>query len=110
MEIFAFYGTVKSVPKISSNVSLSVLFVVTFFNLFFAIVWGNTVASKVFTESSGMICEWKQKTPVWSRFRLKQLKALYPARVRIGDNFIDRSTPVVAQDFVASQTATLILL
>jgi len=50
-----------------------------------------------------MIREWKQKTPARNRLRLRQIKALYPARVRIGigDNFIDRSTPLVALNFVA---------
>jgi len=110
IEILLFYGTVKLLPRISSNVALSGFFMVSFFNLSSSITWGNTVASKVFTESSSIIHEWKEGTPAWNRLRWRQMKALYPMRLRIGDNFIDRSTPLVAQNFVASQTAALILL
>jgi len=109
-EILFFYGTVKSIQRISSNAALSGFFIVSFLTWFSSIVFGNTVASKVFTESSSMIHDWKKRTPAWNRLRLRQIKALFPARVRIGDNFTDRSTPLVAQNFVASQTATLILL
>jgi len=109
-EILFFYGAVKSITRISSNVALSGFFIVSFLTWFSSIVFGNTGASKVFTESNSMIRERKQKTPAWNRMRLRQIIALHPARARIGDNFIDRSTPLVAQDFVASQTATLILL
>jgi len=84
---------------------------VTVLNLLNAIVWGNTVASKVFAESNSMIKEWKQKIAAGKNLlKLKQLKELYPARLRIGDSFIDPSTPLVAQNFIASQTAAFILL
>jgi len=111
LEILFFYGTVKSMPSFYSNIALSGFFIVTFLNLLNAIVWGNTVASKVFAESNSMIKEWKQRIAEGKNLlKLKQLRAIYPARLRIGDSFIDPSTPLVAQNFIASQTAALILL
>jgi len=60
-EILFFYGTVKSMQRISSNVALSGFFIVSFWTWFSSIVFGNTVASKVFTESSSMIHDWKKR-------------------------------------------------
>jgi len=58
-----------------------------------------------------MVEEWQQRTPPrGKKLMLRQTKTLNSARLRLGDNFIDRSAPLVAQDFVASQTASLILL
>jgi len=109
-ETLLFYGTIKSIPNFSSNVALSSFFIMSFLTWFSSIVFAITVASKLFTESNAMISEWKQKTPASNKLGLRQLKALYPARVRILENCIDQSTPLVAQNLIASQTAALILL
>jgi len=82
-----------------------------FLNLFSAVVWGNTVASKVFTEFNALIHEWRKRVNGRNnKLTLRQLKAVVPMRFRIADSFIDRYTPLVAQNLVASQTADLILL
>jgi len=104
----AFYGTVKSVPQFFSNVSLSSLFLLAFVSTSFAAVIGNTLAAKSYTESEELLLKWKRDCR--SKVRRREIKALYAARLRVGDNYFEQATPLVAQDFIANQTVSLILL
>jgi len=64
--------------------------------------------SKVYTESHALLLYWKQKAR--DKVRKREIAALFPAKVKVGDNFVDKSTPLVAQDFIANQTVSLILM
>jgi len=108
IEILAFYGTVKSVPQFFSNVFLSSLFLIVFISTSFAAVIGNTLGSMSFTESHKLLRQWKRISR--DKVRRREVKALYAARLRVGDNYFEQTTPLVAQDFIANQTASLILL
>jgi len=108
IETLAFYGTVKSVPQFFSNVFLSSLFLLTFVSTSFAAVIGNTLAAKSYTESQVLLLKWKRNSR--SKVRKREIKALYAARLRVGDNYFEQSTPLVAQDFIANQTVSLLLL
>jgi len=108
VEILVFYGTIKSIPKFLSNTSISILFLLTFINTVISSVWGNTMASKVFTESRKLLQLWKGNAT--NKVQKREIKALYPARLRVFDCFSDQLTPFVAQDFIANQTISLILL
>jgi len=106
IEILGFYGTIKTVPQFFSNVFLSSLFVLAFINMVIACVCGNTMESKLYTESSELLLQWKRTAR--NKIRKREIKALYPARFRVGDNYVDQATPLVAQDFIANQTVSLI--
>jgi len=108
IEILSFYGTVKSVPQFFANVLLSCLFLLGFLATSFAAVIGNSMGSKSFTESQELILQWKRNAR--DKVRKRQIKALYAARLRVGDNFFEQITPLVAQDFIANQTVSLILM
>jgi len=107
-EVLSFYGTIKSVPQFLSNTLLSSLLLLVFLSLAPASVWGNTMASKVFTESRKLLKVWKGAA--CNKIQKREIKALFPARISVGDCFFDQLTPLVAQDFIANQTISLILL
>jgi len=108
VEILVFYGAIKSVPQFLSNTALASLFVMGLLNVGIACFWGNTRASKAFTESQKLLNDWRRNAR--DKIRKKEIKSLYPARFRVGDCYIDQSTPLVAQNFIANQTISLILL
>jgi len=108
VEILVFYGAIKSVPQFLSNTALASLFIMGLFNVGIACFWGNTRASKAFTESQKLLNDWRRNAR--DKIRKKEIKSLYPARFRVGDCYIDQSTPLVAQNFIANQTISLILL
>jgi len=108
VEILGFYGTIKSIPQFFSNVLLSTLFLLAFLNTAIAAVCGNTMASKSYTKSYELLLQWKRNAR--DKVRKREIKALYPARFRVGEKYIDQATPLVAQDFIANQTVSLILL
>jgi len=108
VEILVFYGAIKSVPQFFSNPTLSSLFIMGLFDITVACVWGNTMASKMYMESHKLLLLWKRNAR--NKIRKREIKALYPARFRVGDCYIDQSTPLVAQNFIANQTISLILL
>jgi len=108
IEILAFYGTVKSVPQFFSNFSLSSLFLLAFISTSFAAVIGNTLAAKSYTESQELLLQWKRISR--NKVRRREIKALYAARLRVGDYYFEQATPLVAQNFIANQTVSLILL
>jgi len=108
IEILAFYGGIKSVPQFFDNAFLSSLFLIGLVNTSIACVCGNTLESKLYTKSDELLWQWRRISR--DRVRRREIKPLYPVRLRVGDNYVDRMTPLVAQDFIANQTVSLILL
>jgi len=108
VETLSLYGTIKSVPQFFSNVFLSSVFLLGFITTFIVALIGNTLESKSYTESHELLLKWKRSAR--DKVRMKEIKALYPVRLRIGDNYIEQTTPLVAQDFIVNQAVSLILL
>jgi len=72
-----------------------------------------TVASYPWEKSKYMIMTLKQlKAAGNNEYTRKMLRSLFPIKVMFGNgnNFIDKLTPLIMQDFVINQTVSLLLL
>lgn len=68
-----------------------------------------TAASNTYEGSSRLLRKWKwsQKHSPYTR---KVLASLTPLKFKFGDNFVERTTPLVIQDFSIQNTVTGLLL
>ncbi|OXA54724.1 hypothetical protein Fcan01_11035 [Folsomia candida] len=72
----------------------------------------NTLAAAVNTNSSNLLVDLNQELrgfSVRSSFR-KELKASRPTKIQFGQNFVDKGTPLVIENFCFNQTVSLLLL
>jgi len=110
MQILLLYGTIKLLPGFGNNLSLLVFYLGLYLNVSVGSIIATTFASRVFTTSYNLIDSWKKRQHSYNKVRQKQLASLAPTHIKCGDNFIDKSTAIVAQNFIANQTVSLILL
>jgi len=110
LQILCLYGTFKTGHMITHTPAMFLFFMTAYINMAVGSIVVDTVASRVFTDSKTLLGLWRKTVPSWSKYSMKQLTALVPARIRFGDNFINQSTAIVVQNFVISQTVSLIII
>lgn len=70
-----------------------------------------SLASSVYVSSNGLIERWKKHRKCRrSKYIRKTLRSLRPLKIKFRNNFVDQCTPIVVQDFIITQTASLLLL
>jgi len=109
-QILVFYGSLKTISNYSQTPTLCMFFIVCYLNLSIGTILAHTIAAKLFTTSSRVLKSWKKGIPSWNKLKKRQMNSLVPLRIKCFNNFIDSSTPLVAQNFIAGQTASLILM
>lgn len=122
------YGRIRIVPAFMSGVpfiEILSLFVIIklhdqipfpgflifpegFITAFTSIMVFETIAAVLNTKSIGVIAAWSQLST--GKVRRKEVRSLRPLMVKFGQNYIDRGTPLVSQDFCISQTVSLLLM
>lgn len=69
----------------------------------------ETFAAQLLTKSAKQCGDWKMEKNL-SKVNRKAIISLQPMRIKMGNNFIDRSTALVTQDFCITQTVSLLLM
>jgi hypothetical protein len=83
------YGALKSAED---NFFQLLLFLVGLCNMMVASFVIDSAASAVFTKSEGFISRWKGQVAL-NKIRRRRAKGLFPAKVRVGDDFLDGLSP-----------------
>lgn len=97
--------------RLRDEISLSefLMFLLLYLDGFFINMVLFTVASNTFEGSSELLRKWKWSQK-HSRYTRKVLDSLTPLKFKICNNFVERTTPLVIQDFTIQNTVTGLLL
>lgn len=69
----------------------------------------TTACAALHGESENLLMRWRKGFSV-TKYYTRRLRALKPIRVKCGQNFMDRTTPLVIQDFCVNQLVSLLLM
>jgi len=110
IQILCFYGSLKASSNFATTPTLCMFFIVCNLNLSLGILLTHSLAAKVYIYSENLLHDWKREIAGSNKLRRKQLNAAIPIRIRFFSSFVGNSTPLVSQNFIAVQTASLILM
>jgi len=110
LQILCLYGTLKTLPEFGENPAISVFFILCCINLTMSTLLNNTLASKVYVNSCELLKSWKNQCSVSDKLYSRELKGFPPTKITFAERFMDKSTPLVFQDFIIGQSISLLLL
>jgi hypothetical protein len=111
MQILCLYVTIHSIEGLHKNPFLFTIFFCFSIDLVIISVVMSTIGSRIHTTSVStreVLVRNARKRK--DKLAERRVKSLLPVHVRLGGNFIDRTTPIVIQDFCVLQTVSLLLL
>lgn len=92
------------------NILQTSIFLVMYLDVFLFGMIVLTFTSSIYVKTESWISKVKYRGGKDSRYFLKAHKSFRPLRLEFGNNFVDRITPLVVQEFCIRQTTSLLLL
>jgi hypothetical protein len=111
LQILYLYVTIRSIEGLHKNPFLFILFLSIYIDMVIVSVLVSSFGSKIYTTSVSMKDEWIQRARKRKdKLAKRRAKSLLPVYIKLGGNFIDRTTPILIEDFCVNQTVSLLLL
>jgi hypothetical protein len=111
LQILYLFATIRSIEGLHKNPFLFPLFCSGSINVVIISFLLSSFGSKIYTTSVSMKDEWTQKARKRNdKLARRRAKSLLPVYIKLGGNFIDRTTPILIEDFCVNQTVSLLLL
>lgn len=107
VQIFCTFVLIKLASSMTSEGYITYPFIISICIL--ACMVFETFAAQLGVKSKKLSEDWL-KEPRVTKVSRRQIQSMQSLRIKIGSNFIDRATALVTQDFVITQTVSLLLM